>query len=106
MNELPWPLIGLTVGTVITVALGLYAWVASIRASLDARMARIEREDGVLGERVSHLPTKSDVGELRVGAAESDAELEAVQRSVDAIWQRLELIEEWLRNREIEREKN
>jgi hypothetical protein len=106
VNELPWSFLALVLSVLLTLALGLYAWVASIRSALDARLGKLEREDGVLGERVSHLPTQSDVGELQVGAAEAGAELEAAQRSIDAIWQRLELIEEWLRHRENEREKD
>ncbi len=101
MNQLPWPLVALILTALITTALGLYAWVASIRSGTDCRLGKVELEVAVIGERIAHLPTSSEVAALTVAVTRLTTEVESTGRLLNALTRRIELHEE----AELERER-
>lgn len=100
MNNLPWPLLAVLIGSLLTTATGLYAWVATIRAGLESRVSEVERRVDIIDERAKHVPSAEQVHELNVAIAKLHTEMENVLKSIDALWHKLDLYEEWFKSRE------
>ena len=92
----PWPL--LTV--LLTVSVGVYAWIAAIRKGLDDRCTETEQELAVLGERIKHLPSAKEIAELTAATQRLTVEMASAVKSIDALAHRLELHEEWFTEHE------
>lgn len=95
MQDIPWPLIALLFTVLLTALIGIYAWIAGIRAVLDARMGKIEQSNAVIEERVEHLPTSREVTELTAATQRLAVEMAGVIKALDGLSHRLDLHEEW-----------
>jgi len=94
-----WPLLA----TLLTCAIGVYAWIAAIHKGLDDRCTSTEREVAIIEERIKHLPTAREIAELTAATQRLAVEMASAVRSIDALSHRLELHEEWFSEHERER---
>lgn len=98
MQDIPWPLVALLVGCLLTAFIGIYAWVASIRSGQDSRIGECEQSIAVIEERVKHLPTSREVTEMTAAIQRLTVEMVGVIKSLDGLSHRLNLHEEWFQS--------
>lgn len=95
MDNIPWPLVALLVGCLLTAFIGIYAWVASIRSGQDCRIGECEQSIAVIEERVKHLPTSREVTDMTAAIQKLTVEMAVVNKFLDGLQRRLDLHEEW-----------
>lgn len=66
--------------------------IARVERELGGRLTTVEKNVGVLAERVDHLPTADDVQELAQAVARVDRGLSGVQSTVDGMNQNVRTV--------------
>lgn len=85
-----------TVQTLITVAIGIYAWIVGHRAVTTKEIQELKIQLTTLSEQIKHLPEPEDLANLRSTVADIDAKQRAGLRLFESMNASLNRINDYL----------